>query len=95
MRGWICCLQLLLVIASAVILRFESHGAHDHILLSHIRNFPKLEGPDPRIYIPQEQGGPVITPPPPHWIPFSSPPTNRRATVEVLEPASMKETFNS
>jgi hypothetical protein len=25
---------------------------------------------------------------PRHWVPFSSPPTTRRATVEVLEPAS-------
>jgi hypothetical protein len=25
---------------------------------------------------------------PRHWVPFSSPPTSRRATVEVLEPAS-------
>jgi hypothetical protein len=33
-RGWVCLIQLLLVIASAVILRSESHGTHDHILLS-------------------------------------------------------------
>jgi hypothetical protein len=30
-RGWVCRLQLLLVLASAVILRFESRGTHDHI----------------------------------------------------------------
>jgi hypothetical protein len=34
MRGWICRLQLLLVLASAVILRSESRGTHAHILLS-------------------------------------------------------------
>jgi hypothetical protein len=34
MRGWVCRLQLLLVLASAVILRSESRGTHDHILLS-------------------------------------------------------------
>jgi hypothetical protein len=34
-KGWVCRLQLLLVFASAVILRFESRGTHDHILLSH------------------------------------------------------------
>jgi hypothetical protein len=33
-RGWICRLQLLLVLPSAVILGSESHGTHDHILLS-------------------------------------------------------------
>jgi hypothetical protein len=43
-RGWVCRLQLLLVLASAVILRSESRGPHDHILLSQIRDFPNLEG---------------------------------------------------
>jgi hypothetical protein len=42
-RGWVCRLQLLLVLASAVILRFESRGTHDHILLSQIRDSPNLE----------------------------------------------------
>jgi hypothetical protein len=32
-----------------------------HILLSHLR-LPHSGGPGPRIYIPQEQGGPVIPP---------------------------------
>jgi hypothetical protein len=35
---------------------------HDHILLSQIRDSPKPGEPGPRIYIPSEQGGPVITP---------------------------------
>jgi hypothetical protein len=34
MRGWVCCLQLLLAPASAVILRSESLRTHYHILLS-------------------------------------------------------------
>jgi hypothetical protein len=38
-RGWVCRLQLLLVLASAVIFRSESH-----ILLSQIRDSPNLEG---------------------------------------------------
>jgi hypothetical protein len=46
-RGWVCLLQLLLVIASAVILRSESLGTHDHILLSQIWDSPKLEGKVP------------------------------------------------
>jgi hypothetical protein len=53
-RGRVCRLQLLLVLASAVVLRPESLWPHDHILLSQIRDSPNLEG--------QEQGGPVIRP---------------------------------
>jgi hypothetical protein len=36
----VCRLQLLLVLASAVILRSESLGTRDHILLSQIQGFP-------------------------------------------------------
>jgi hypothetical protein len=39
-RGRVCRLQLLLVLASAVILGSESHGTRDHILLSQIPDFP-------------------------------------------------------
>jgi hypothetical protein len=39
-RGCVCRLQLLLALASAVILEFESLGTRDHILLSHIRDLP-------------------------------------------------------
>jgi hypothetical protein len=39
-RGRVCRLQLLLVLASAVILGSESHGTRDQILLSQIRDFP-------------------------------------------------------
>jgi hypothetical protein len=60
-RGWVCPLQLLLDLASAAILRSESLETHDHLLLSHIRDSHNLE-PGPRIYIPQEQGGPIIPP---------------------------------
>jgi hypothetical protein len=44
MGGWVCRLQLLLVLARAVILRFESHGTLDLILLYEIRDSPNLEG---------------------------------------------------
>jgi hypothetical protein len=50
---------------------------------------PQPGEPGPRIYIPQEQGGPVI--PPRHWVTFSLPPTTRRVTVEVFEPASIRD----
>jgi hypothetical protein len=39
-RGRDCHLQLLLSLTSAVILGSESHGNHNHILLSQIRDFP-------------------------------------------------------
>jgi hypothetical protein len=42
MRGRVCRLQLLLVLASAVILESEFLGTRDHILLSQIRDFPFL-----------------------------------------------------
>jgi hypothetical protein len=58
--GPVCRLQLLLGLASAVILRSESHGTDDCILLSEID--PQPGGPGRRIYIPQEQGDPVMPP---------------------------------
>jgi hypothetical protein len=42
-RGWICRLQLLLVLASAVILGYEFHGTHDHILPCQSRGSPNLQ----------------------------------------------------
>jgi hypothetical protein len=42
MSGWVCHLQLLLALASAVIL--ESCGTHDQILLSDIQDSLNLEG---------------------------------------------------
>jgi hypothetical protein len=60
-RGWVCNLlvQLLLGLARAVTLGSRSHRNHDPILLSLLR-LPQPGGPGPRIYIPQEQGDPVI-----------------------------------
>jgi hypothetical protein len=46
-RGWVYRLQSLLVLASAVILRSKSHGTHNHILLSQIRDSHNLEGQVP------------------------------------------------
>jgi hypothetical protein len=39
-RGWVCCLLLLLALASAVIFGCEFRETRDHILLSQIRDFP-------------------------------------------------------
>jgi hypothetical protein len=79
-RGWVYLLQLLLVPASAVILMSESRGTHDHILLSQIRDSPSLEGQVPR----------VANCTPRHWVSFLSPPTTRRSTMEVFDPASTR-----
>jgi hypothetical protein len=59
--GFVDC-TIAALFASAVILRSESRGAHDHILLSQIWDSPQPGRPGPCIYIPQEQGGPVILP---------------------------------
>jgi hypothetical protein len=55
MRGWVCHLQLLLSLASAVILRSESRMTHDHILLSQIRDSPNLEGQVPLFISPRNR----------------------------------------
>jgi hypothetical protein len=80
-RGWLCHLQLLLVFASAVILSSESHGTHNHILLSQIRYSPNLEARYPDLY-PPGTGWPSYNHR--HWVPFPSPFTTRRDTVEVI-----------
>jgi hypothetical protein len=80
-RGWICRLQLLLVLASAVILGSESRWAHDHNSLAQIRDSPNLES-QVSVYIPQNSVPSYTTR---HSVPISSPPTTSRATVEVLD----------
>jgi hypothetical protein len=62
-RGRVCNLlvQFLLGLVRAVTLGSKSRRTHGHILLSHLK-FPQHRGPGSRIYIPQEQGGPVISP---------------------------------
>jgi hypothetical protein len=55
-------LLLLLVLASAFPLRSHSRGTQTHILLSQFLGLPQPGRPGPRIYILQEQGGPVIPP---------------------------------
>jgi hypothetical protein len=55
MRRWVCCLQLLLVLVSAVILGSDSRGTHDHILLSQIQDCLKLEGQVPIFISPRNR----------------------------------------
>jgi hypothetical protein len=61
-RGQVCNLVLLQGLVSAVHLWSESHGTQDHILLSQFSRLLQRGGSGSRIYIPQEQGGPVIPP---------------------------------
>jgi hypothetical protein len=83
-RGWVCRLQLLLVLASAVILRSESRGTRD-ILLSQIPDSHNLEGHVPVFISPRNR---VARLNPQTLGSFSSPPTTRRAMVEVFDSAS-------
>jgi hypothetical protein len=76
------------VVYNAAGSRKRSHS-HDHI-------FSRLlqpGGPGLRIYIAQELCGPGYTRR--QWVPFSSPPTSRRATVEVFDPASTQDPTSS
>jgi hypothetical protein len=59
-REWVYSLQLLLDLASTVILRSDSRGTRDHNLLSQIRDSTNLEGQMPVFKSPQEQGGVVM-----------------------------------
>jgi hypothetical protein len=55
MRGWVCRLQFVMALASAVILESEPSGTHDHILHSQIRNSPNLEGQVPVFIFPRNR----------------------------------------
>jgi hypothetical protein len=61
MRGRVCHLQLLLALASAVILWFESRGTHVYILLSQIRDSPKLVGQVPVFISPRNKVAQLYT----------------------------------
>jgi hypothetical protein len=61
MRGWVCRLQLLLVLPSAVILGSESCRTHDNILLSQIGDSPNLEGLVPVFISLRHSGAPLYT----------------------------------
>jgi hypothetical protein len=86
-RGRVFRLQLLLVIASAFILRSKFLGTHDHIVLSQIRDSPNLEG-QVRVFLSPRKTVAYLHP---HALdPFLFPPRTRRSTVEVFEPASTR-----
>jgi hypothetical protein len=83
-----CRFLLLLVLASAVILRSESRGTH-YILLSQTRDSPNLEG-QVLVYTCISPRNRVAQLYPSHWVPFSSPSTTRRAVMEVFHPTSTR-----
>jgi hypothetical protein len=72
--GWVCHLKLLLVLPSAAILGFRPR-----------ENPSNWRVKSPYLYA-QETGRTSYNPR--QWVPFSSPPMTRRATMEVFEPAS-------
>jgi hypothetical protein len=86
-RGWICRLQLLLGLASAVILRSEFHGNHDHRLHSQIRDSPRMECQVPVFIYPRNGVAQLYSQ---AVVLFPSPPTTRRAMVEVFESSSTR-----
>jgi hypothetical protein len=55
MRGRVCRLQLVVALASAVILGSESRGTSDHILLCQIRDSSNLEGQVPVFISPRNR----------------------------------------
>jgi hypothetical protein len=66
-RGWVCRLQLLLLLASTIILRSKSCGTHDHILLSQIQHYPSLEGQVLIFISPRNMVAQLY---PRHWVPL-------------------------
>jgi hypothetical protein len=60
-KGLVCRLQLLLGLASTIILGSESRWTYDHILLSQIRDSPTLKGQVPVLTSPGT-GWPCYTP---------------------------------
>jgi hypothetical protein len=77
--------KLLPVLASVVILVLESRGL---TTILHRHRFQTPWRARPFYLYPPGTGWPSYTPR--HWDPFSSPPTTRRATVEVFEPTSKR-----
>jgi hypothetical protein len=76
--GRVCCLQLLLAIASAVILESKSHGTHDRVLVSQIRDSINLEARPPYLHPP---GTWYPSYNPRHWVLF-------RRLLQLFEHAS-------
>jgi hypothetical protein len=78
---------LLLALVSAVILGSESRGLMTIFYCLRFKTPPTWRSKPPYLYTPGTEW-PIYTPR--HWVPFSSPLTTRRATVEAFEPVSTR-----
>jgi hypothetical protein len=87
-RGWVCRLQLLLVSLAQSLSGPSPQNLLPHFTVSNSR-LPQSGRPRPRILYPPGRGWPGYKPR--HWVPFSSPPTTRRTTVEVFDPATKRD----
>jgi hypothetical protein len=87
-RGWVCRLQFLLALASAFILRSESLGLMTTFHCLRFETPPNWRVRFPYLY-PPRTGWPSYTRR--HWVPYQSPFTTPRTTVEVFDPASTRE----
>jgi hypothetical protein len=92
-RGRACNLLLLVVLASAVLLRSESRGTQGHILLPTFLWLPQPRRARPPYLYPPGTGWLRYTPG--HWVSFPSPLTTRRATMEVFYPSSTRECWET
>jgi hypothetical protein len=84
-RGWVCRLQLLLV-SPAQSFSGPSPARLMTILYCLTFETPPTWRPRSQYLYASGTGWPGYTPR--HWVPFTSPPTTRRATVEVFDPSS-------
>jgi hypothetical protein len=91
-RGWVYRLQLLLVLCSAVIPGPSPAGLMTTFYCLRLETHPILRARFPYLYPPGiGWSGYTLR----HWVPFSSPSTTRRATVEVFDPASTRDNCSS
>jgi hypothetical protein len=90
MRGWVCHLQMLLALASTVILSSESHGTHDHILLLRFETPSTCRARSLYLCSP---GAELPSYNPRHWVPFSSPPTTCRAQELRVKRKSYSQSY--
>jgi hypothetical protein len=81
-RGRVCNLLSLLVLANAVLL-----DSRPNSIVPILETPPTCRARSPHLY-PQGTGWPRYTPR--HWVPFPSPLTTHRATVEVFYPATTR-----
>jgi hypothetical protein len=87
-----CHLQLLLALAVAIILRSKSLWTHNRNLQSQVRDSPNLGARSSYLYPPRTRWCSYT---PRHLVPFLSPHTARRATVELFEHASTRGSTTS